>query len=114
MNQRDVGAAVWIVLNRINNAFNAILVTLEIDNSISSLVTATTMPSSNLALIVSPSGLNHWSQQAFLRLCALGQLFKVANAGITPAWRSWFVFSNCHQTCPFVVVPNRQPKFSGN
>src|SRR5580692_1066254 len=53
--QRDVGAAVWVVLNRSDHRWHAFFIATEIDHAILLLVATAAMPDDNFALVVTPA-----------------------------------------------------------
>ena len=61
INQCNVSTAIGIVLNRINDTLYAILVTLEVDDSVTTLVSSTSMSSGDDTLIVTSSSLHDWA-----------------------------------------------------
>ena len=91
----DACAAVRIVFNGGNLCWYAILVTLEVDLTVTTLVTATLMTSGEATVVVAASLLRQWLQQRLLRL-GRSDLGEVRNHLETTSRGSWIVLLYSH------------------
>ena len=94
----NTGRAVRIVLDRVNDRRNSVLVATEVDQTIGTLVAAAAMTAGDDALIVAATGTTLRFKKRLLYLCARSQISKIADAGIAAARRGGFVMTNSHFT----------------
>src|SRR4051794_25832389 len=93
--QRDVGAAVGVVLDRGHLGGNAVLEPLEVDLAVATLVPATAVAGGDPALGVAPAGLRDPLGERLLGL-GLGDLRVVGPGGEPASWRGWLVLAYGH------------------
>ena len=94
--QGDPGAAVRIVLDRVDHGRNAVLVAAEVDQPQLPLVAAAAMPGGDLALVVPPALALLRRQQTLDRRGAGGQFGEVAHGCPAAARRGRIVLANAH------------------
>src|SRR5262249_38838513 len=95
--QRNPARAVRIVLNGDDFRPRGILVALEVDNPVHSLVAAAAEPRARVALVVpSPLALVRRDQALFRFLAAIGQLREIADARAPATGGDRFVVANTH------------------
>jgi hypothetical protein len=85
MQQGNTSASIRIVLNGSNDCRDAILEAPEVDDTVLSLVPATTMSRGYLSLVIATTGFLDRAQQGFFWLGPSGQVSKVTYRGTTPA-----------------------------
>jgi hypothetical protein len=106
--QSDTSGAVWIVLDGLNDCRYAILVTLEIDNTVSLLVTATDITHGETALVVTTTGLELTDSERLLRRTCC-DLFESADSLASLARSCGLKFSYCHFV--FSIFSRREYNF---
>src|SRR4029453_9571614 len=95
--QRDAGAAVWIVLDRSDDGRYAVLVADEVDHSILPLVTAATMAGRDPALVVAAPLLALGTQERFFGPSAGRQFGEIADACPAAACGDRVVLFDAHK-----------------
>ena len=93
--QRDATVAVRVVLDRSNGGWNAILVSMEIDDAVALLVATTTMAGSLAAVVVAATGTALLRDERTLWTVG-GELGKVRNRLETAAGARWLTCTNTH------------------
>ena len=91
----DVSAAVWIVLDRLDYCRYAILVALEIDETIRLLVTTTDVTHGEAALVVTTTCLGLTDSERLFGL-ASGDLIECADSLASLARSCGLEFADCH------------------
>ena len=89
-------------MDRVNLRRDSILISAEINESITLLVPAATMPRSDLPLIVPPPRFALALKQLLGRLTPGGDVRKIADTRSPPSWRCRFVSPDAH-----VFIPGR-------
>ena len=112
MQQRDVGAAVRVVLNGFDLSRHSRLIAAEIDFAILLFVAATTVPDRNFALVVASAGALFRLQKIFF-WSLLGDMAFIENGHKPPRRRIWIKALQSHLCLlPCSSLGGYQPPFT--
>jgi hypothetical protein len=98
--QGDPSRPIRIVLNGIDLGANTILISPEVNQTITPFMPATAVTSSNLTLVITATGFNDWAQEAFFRLGPRSKLDKITDRGPSSPRRGRLVFLYSHFISP--------------
>src|SRR6267154_2846252 len=93
--ERDVGAAVGVVLNRFDLGRHAVFIATEVDFAVLLFVPATAMPDRNFALVVTSTGALLRFQETLFR-SLLGDMAFVEHGHKPPRCRIWIKALQSH------------------
>src|SRR5471032_76901 len=93
--QGDIRGAVWIVFDPFHFRWNAILLTLEVDQAIVLLVTATDVTGGDVAVVVTTSSFRFFLNQGCERTTFV-QVWVHNFHYATTAWGGWLHLNECH------------------